>query len=114
MNEHLKNVEALVRPYTPTVAQGQQWEFGIPGWVRGKDGALVCVDKEEMAKQNGVLTDLVKQLGSALLKVRNVLAVCGGCPQLHWVSCVFVWYRAPCPACVGQKRDQPLPASARV
>jgi hypothetical protein len=50
-------------------------EFGMPGWDRGSDGGMRCTDKKEMEMQKGVLTHLIKTIGSNLLQGKSVVNI---------------------------------------
>ena len=47
----------------------------VGGGVSGSNGGMAFVDKEELARQNGVLRHLVRSIGSNLLEVGGGVAV---------------------------------------
>jgi Oxysterol-binding protein len=73
----LKRVEALIEraPEPEQDEKGNIFEYGAPGWVRGKSGGLKCVNEAEMSVQKGVLGDLIRRAGAAIVNGDSIMNI---------------------------------------
>lgn len=46
-----------------------------PGWVRSKEGGMMSVNEEELAKQKGVVSDLLRKIGSNIIQGKSIVNI---------------------------------------
>eukprot|EP00475_Leptophrys_vorax_P016475 TRINITY_DN22925_c0_g2_i3.p1 TRINITY_DN22925_c0_g2~~TRINITY_DN22925_c0_g2_i3.p1 ORF type:complete len:912 (-),score=208.11 TRINITY_DN22925_c0_g2_i3:2093-4528(-) len=50
-------------------------EFGLPGFVRAFDGGMMLTDRVQVARQRGVLIDIIKQMGKNIVMGKSIFSV---------------------------------------